>query len=108
MENNIFTTIIAIVSSATSVGAWRFYESKLKLKAQRAENPQKANERFITDLQSRVAKLEALLIQSSEEKDNMRETIVELSSEVSALKVKIQYLEQENNYLKKTKKQSQK
>ena len=108
MEDNLFTTIIAIVSSAGSVGAWRFYESKLKFKAQRAENPQRANERFISDLQSRVSKLEALLIQSSEEKDFMRETITELSSEVSALKVKIQYLEQENNYLKGSKRQARK
>ena len=103
MEDNLFTTIIAIASSAGSVGAWRFYESKLKYKAQRAENPQKANERFIIDLQSRVAKLEALLIQSSEDKDYMRETITDLSSEVASLKVKIQYLESENNYLKMSK-----
>ena len=103
MEDNLFTTIIAIVSSAGSVGAWRFYESKLKYKAQRAENPQKANERFIIDLQSRVAKLEALLIQSSEDKDYMRDTITDLSSEVASLKVKIQYLETENNYLKMSK-----
>lgn len=108
MEDNLFTTIIAIVSSAGSVGAWRFYESKLKLKALRAENPQKANERFIADLQSRVTKLEALLIHSSEEKDNMRETITELSSDLSALKVKIQYLESENNYLKGSKRQPRK
>ena len=108
MEDNIFTTIIAIISSAGSVGAWRFYESKLKYKAQRAENPQKANERFITDLQSRVTKLEALLIQSSEEKDTMRETITELSSEMAALKVKIQYLESENSYLKGSQKQTRK
>ena len=108
MEDNLFTTIIAIVSSAGSVGAWRFYESKLKYKAQRSENPQKANERFITDLQSRVTKLEALLIQSSEDKDFMRETITILSSEVSALKVQVQYLESENNFLKGSKRQTRK
>ena len=38
----------------------------------------------------------------------MRETITELSSEVSALKVKIQYLEQENNYLKGSKRNTRK
>jgi chromosome segregation ATPase len=108
MEENALHVIIVAISSLGSVGAWRFYESKLKYKAQRAENPQKANERFISDLQSRVTKLEALLIQSSEEKDFMRETITELSSDLSALKVKIQYLEQENNYLKGSKRQSRK
>ena len=100
MEENALHVIIAAISSLGSVGAWRFYEAKLKYKSQKTENPQKANERFISDLQSRVAKLEALLIQSSEDKDFMRETITELSSEVSSLKVQVQYLEEENNYLK--------
>ena len=59
-----------------------------------------ANENFIQDLQARVAKLECLLIESSEEKDEMRETITSLSSEVSGLKVKIEFLEEENAYLK--------
>lgn len=100
MEENALHIIIAAISSLGSVGAWRFYETKLKYKATKESNPQKANERFITDLQSRVAKLEALLIQSSEDKDFMRETITNLTSEVSALKVQVQYLEEENNYLK--------
>ena len=81
-------------------GAWRFYETKVKSKAARFQNPQKANENFIADLQARVAKLETLLIESSEEKDEMRNIITGLSSEVSALKVKIEYLEEENAYLK--------
>lgn len=100
MEENALHIIIAAISSLGSVGAWRFYETKLKYKATKESNPQKANERFITDLQSRVAKLETLLIQSSEDKDFMRETITNLTSEVSALKVQVQYLEEENNYLK--------
>jgi len=100
MEDNLFTSIIAIISSVGSVGAWRFYEARLKYKANRESNPQRANERFINDLQSRVGKLEALLIQSSEDKDNMRETITTLSTEMSALKVKIKYLDDENKRLK--------
>jgi hypothetical protein len=41
MEENALHVIIVAISSLGSVGAWRFYESKLKYKAQRAENPQK-------------------------------------------------------------------
>jgi len=100
MEENLFTTIIAIASSVGSVGAWRFYEARLKYKADRESHPQRANERFILDLQSRVTKLEALLIQSSEDKDIMRETITDLSSEVAALKVKTKFLDEENKSLK--------
>ena len=103
MEENALHVIIVAISSLGSVGAWRFYESKLKYKAQRAENPQKANENFISDLQARVAKLEALLIESSEEKDKLRDSIISLSSEVSGLKVKIKFLESENTALKNKK-----
>tara|TARA_R110000822_G_scaffold14393_1_gene50722 strand:+ start:382 stop:702 length:321 start_codon:yes stop_codon:yes gene_type:complete len=100
MNENIIHVLLAIISALSSVGAWRFYETKIKTKAARFQNPQKANENFIADLQARVAKLEALLIQSSEEKDEMRDIITGLSSEVSALKVKITFLEEENIYLK--------
>ena len=100
MNENIIHVIIAAISALGSVGAWRFYETKIKLKSAKYQNPQKANENFIADLQARVAKLETLLIESSEEKDEMRNIITDLSSSVSALKVKIKYLEEENTYLK--------
>ena len=100
MNENIIHIIIAAISALGSVGAWRFYETKIKLKSAKYQNPQKANENFIADLQARVAKLETLLIESSEEKDEMRNIITDLSSSVSALKVKIKYLEEENTYLK--------
>jgi len=100
MEENILHIVIALISALGSVGAWRFYETKLKIKSNKEGNPQQANENFINDLQSRVAKLEALLVESSEEKDEMRDTITKLSSEVAGLKVKIKFLEEENTYLK--------
>ena len=100
MNENILHILIAVISALGSVGAWRFYETKLRLKSDREASSQKANENFIQDLQERVNKLEALLIESSEEKDEMRDTITALSSEVSGLKVKIEYLEDENIFLK--------
>jgi len=100
MNDNVIHILIALISALGSVGAWRFYETKLRLKSSREANSQQANENFIQDLQERVNKLEALLIESSEEKDEMRDTITQLSSEVSGLKVKIKFLEEENTYLK--------
>ena len=100
MNDNIIHILIAVVSALGSVGAWRFYETKLRLKSNREASTQQANENFIQDLQERVNKLEALLVESSEEKDEMRDTITKLSSEVSALQVKIGYLEEENIFLK--------
>ena len=100
MNDNVIHILIALISALGSVGAWRFYETKLRLKSSREANSQQANENFIQDLQERVNKLEALLIESSEEKDEMRNKITALSSEVSGLKVKIKFLEEENTYLK--------
>jgi len=100
MPENAIHLIIAMISALGSVGAWRFYETKIKIKSAKYQNPQKANENFIADLQARVSKLETLLIESSEEKDEMRNIITDLSSSVSGLKVKIDFLEEENAYLK--------
>ena len=100
MNENLVHILIAVISALGSVGAWRFYETKLKLKSDREASSQQANENFILNLQERVNKLEALLIESSEEKDEMRNKITTLSSEVAGLKVKLKFLEEENTYLK--------
>ena len=95
MNENILHITIALISALGSVGAWRFYETKLKLKSDREASSQQANENFILNLQERVNKLEALLIESSEEKDEMRNKITTLSSEVAGLKVKLKFLEED-------------
>jgi len=43
--------------------------------------------------------LEALLQESAEEKDKMRETILSLTEKVSALSVRVEFLQKENNDL---------
>jgi FtsZ-binding cell division protein ZapB len=52
------------------------------------------------DLRDRVRRLEQLLTDSAIEKDVMREQILSLTKEVSALHVKVEYLEKENQRLK--------
>ena len=44
-----------------------------------------------------IAKLEALLRESSEEKEKMRETILALTEKVAALTVKVEFLQKDNN-----------
>ena len=100
MNENFLHILIAVISALGSVGAWRFYETKLTLKSKVERSAHRATENFISDLQERVNKLEALLIESSEEKDEMRDIITKLSSEMAALQVKIEYLEDENIFLR--------
>jgi hypothetical protein len=54
------------------------------------------------DCRDRIAKLEALLIASSQEKDNMRQTILELTEKVAQLTVKVEFLQKENAELMST------
>jgi hypothetical protein len=48
-----------------------------------------------------ISKLEVLLESSSKEKDEMRATILKLTEQVSALAVKVEFLQKENNELMK-------
>jgi hypothetical protein len=52
------------------------------------------------DLKHRVRNLEALLASSSDEKDELRDQVLALTQEVSALRVKVEFLEKENDRLK--------
>lgn len=93
MENsNLFTVLITLVTVLGSASAWRYYEKR----AMRKER----DEEFIRhDCRDRIAKLEALLEESSREKDDMRSTILELTEKVSALTVKVEFLQRENSSL---------
>lgn len=52
-----------------------------------------------TDCRDRISKLEALLSESSREKDEMRELILSLTEKVAALTVKVEFLQKENTDL---------
>ena len=93
--NSFWTVMITIVTVLGSASAWRFYEKR----AMRKER----DEEFIRhDCKDRISKLEVLLENSSREKDEMRATILRLTEQVSALAVKVEYLQKENSELYKT------
>jgi hypothetical protein len=86
----IFVTAITVLGSAK---AWRYYEIKLNRKIK--------SDNYIKDnCAERIAKLEKLLEKASIEKDEMRQTILNLTAQVAELRVKVEYLEHENEELK--------
>lgn len=93
MDNsNLYTVLITAITVLGSASAWRFYEKRSIRKEQ--------NEDFIRiDCRDRISKLEALLSESSKEKDQMRNTILVLTEKVSALTVKVEFLQKENSEL---------
>ena len=91
-QQSIWTVIITIISVLGGSAAWRFYEKR----AMRKER----DEDFIRhDCRDRIAKLEALLMEGSDEKNDMRNTILNLTEKVAQLTVKVEFLQKENSEL---------
>lgn len=90
--DSIWTVLITTITVLTSASAWRYYEK-------RAIKREKDDEFIRRDYSERIAKLEALLTQSSKEKDEMRQTILHLTEQVAALAIKVEFLQKENSEL---------
>jgi peptidoglycan hydrolase CwlO-like protein len=91
---NIYSVIITALTVATGASAFRFYEK-------RAQKREKDDEFIRHDCKDRISKLEALLEQSSKEKDELRNMVLSLTKEVAALSVKVEFLTKENDKLEK-------
>ena len=82
---NIYTVLITAITILGGSAAWRYYEK-------RALHRERDDDFIRHDCKDRISKLEALLDQSSKEKDEMRAQILELVAEVAALRTEIKYL----------------
>lgn len=91
---NIYSVLIAVVSVLGSAAAFRFYEK-------RAINKERDDDFIKHDCKDRISKLEALLASSSREKDDLRQMVLNLTKEVAALTVKVEFLTKENEELHK-------
>jgi peptidoglycan hydrolase CwlO-like protein len=94
MNENIYSVLITAITVLGSAAAFRFYEKK-SLRKER-------DEEFIRhDCRDRIAKLEALLVQSAKEKDELRKMVLDMTAKVAELTVKVEYLTRENDKLEK-------
>jgi predicted RNase H-like nuclease (RuvC/YqgF family) len=91
---NIYTVLITAVTILGGGGAWRYYE-------RRAMHKEKDEDFIRHDCKDRISKLEALLQQSATEKDELRSMVLNLTREVAALTVKVEFLTKENDDLSK-------
>jgi hypothetical protein len=82
---NVWSVLITAITVLSGTSAFRYYEKR----AQRKER----DDDFIRhDCKDRITKLEALLERSSQEKDEMRQQILDLVAEVASLRTEIKYL----------------
>ena len=91
---NMYSVLITAITVLGGASAFRYYEK-------RAQKKEKDDEFIKHDCKDRIAKLEALLSESSKEKDEMRTMILDLTREVAALTVKVEFLTRENDKLEK-------
>jgi peptidoglycan hydrolase CwlO-like protein len=91
---NIYSVLITAITVLGGTGAWRYYEK-------RALNKERDDEFIRHDCKDRISKLEGLLESASREKDDLRMMVLNLTKEVAALSVKVEYLTKENDKLEK-------
>ena len=91
---NMYSVLITAITVLGGASAFRYYEK-------RAQKKEKDDEFIKHDCKDRISKLEALLQESSKEKDELRMMVLNLTKEVAALSVKVEYLTKENDKLEK-------
>lgn len=101
MDNyiQIIVTIIGVLGSAS---IWKYLEARLKAKTnlKKTEIENSDGVQYRDDLKNRVRNLESMLANSSDEKDALRQQVLDLVAEVNTLRVKVEFLEKENERLK--------
>jgi septal ring factor EnvC (AmiA/AmiB activator) len=93
-QNNIYSVLITAITVLGGTAAWRFYEKK-------ADNRQRDEDFIRHDCRDRISKLEALLVQSAKEKDELRTMVLDLTKQVAELRVTVEFLRAENSELEK-------
>jgi len=96
----IIVTIIGVLGSAS---IWKYFEARLKTNSYNKKLEYQNNDgvQYRDDLKDRVRNLEVLLAKSADEKDDLRKCVLELTGEVNTLRVKVEFLEDENKRLKR-------
>lgn len=98
---NLYSVVITAITVLGGASAFRFYEK-------RAQKKERDDDFIRHDCKDRIAKLEALLAQAGKEKDEMRNMILDLTKQVAALSVKVEFLTKENDELSKKNKTTKK
>ena len=94
--------IITAITVLGSAGIWQFLQTRLKVKSEEKKSQIENSDgvQYRDDLKHRVRNLEAMLANSSDEKEDLRKQVLMLTEEVSALRIKVEFLEKENERLK--------
>ena len=98
----IVQIVITVIGVLGSAGIWKYMEARLKDKSNKRSLELQNDDgvQYRDDLKNRVKIMESLLAKSSDEKDTLRDQVLALVAEVNTLRVKVEFLELENQRLK--------
>jgi hypothetical protein len=97
---NYTTIIVTVVTVLGSTGAWTYYQNKLKLKYDSRKEDKSDQNLYRDDLRERVAILEAKLDEERTAKQKTTEEVIELRTKLTEYKIRLEFLEKENERLK--------
>lgn len=97
---DVTSIVITIVTVLGSAGAWTYYQNRLKLKYEKDDSEQKDKNLYRDDLRERVVVLETKLESTIKEKEGLLKEMGELSTKVTEYKIRLEFLEKENDRLK--------
>jgi chromosome segregation ATPase len=100
MDSEILNIAITALTVLGSAGAWQFYQNRLKLKHQEKQEDRSEQTLFRDDLRERVAVLEEKLEQAWKEKAEVSEKLIKVTTQLAEYKVRLEFLEKENERLK--------
>ncbi len=98
--NDYTTIIVTLATVLTSAGAWQFWQKRLKLKHDERVVDKSEQTMFRDDLRERVAILEQKLEEAYTDKAQTERKLTEVLTKLAEYKVRLEFLEKENDRLK--------
>ena len=92
MSEQLTTIIITTLTVAGGAGAWKFYEFLIRNRREKEKETMTEQNMYRDDLRARVEKLE-------NDKESCQTQLINITSELSAIKVKLDFIERENDRL---------
>jgi hypothetical protein len=97
---NYTTIIVTVVTVLGSTGAWTYYQNKLKLNYDTKKEDKSEQNLYRDDLRERVTILETKLDEERFAKQKTTEEVIELRTKLTEYKIRLEFLEKENERLK--------
>jgi predicted RNase H-like nuclease (RuvC/YqgF family) len=104
MDETIVTVVASIIGTLGSAKAWEYYSTRAALKKEERLAQQQDNNLYRDDLRKEVERLRLEIKKAYADKEaetvELRNEIRKLSEELAEMRVRVEFLEKENNNLR--------